>query len=59
MKKISLNLNDLTVESFNTERGTVVAHGSCVTYSCQGTCGAYLDSTLEKMDRPTVNACCV
>lgn len=62
MKKISLNLNDLTVESFNTDRGTVVAHGSCVTYSCKGTCGAYPDSTIEKMGGATFtncNACCV
>jgi hypothetical protein len=53
MKKLSLDLAELRVESFETDadeqspRGTVHANGGCVTYSCQGTCGASPPSTIE------------
>ena len=48
MKKLSLDLNQLAVESFETDadgqspRGTVRgnAETDCCTFSCQGTCGA-------------------
>lgn len=71
MKKLSLDLAELKVESFDTfipeaERGTVRGAGSCYTYSCPpaGTCGASppSDSTLEKMDlvsRTNCPQCCV
>jgi hypothetical protein len=50
--KLALNLDQLQVESFEVangpaRRGTVRAHDVCsdlCTYSCAGTCGAYLDS---------------
>jgi hypothetical protein len=54
MKKLSLDLAGLQVESFETfvpedRRGTVRANSGCVTYSCPpGTCGAQLDSTPGK-----------
>ena len=53
MKKLSLDLNQLAVESFETDsdeqspRGTVRANGDCVTYSCEGTCGASPPSTTD------------
>jgi hypothetical protein len=68
MKKLSLDLAELRVESFDTfvpeaQRGTVRGNGSCYTYSCPGTCGATppSDSTLEKMDLSRTNCpqCCV
>lgn len=70
MKKLSLDLAELKVESFDTfiaeaERGTVRGAGSCYTYSCppNGTCGASppSDSTLEKMNASFTNCpqCCV
>ena len=45
MKKLKLELDELTVESFQTgdadaAAGTVHARQDCVTYSCAGTCGA-------------------
>jgi hypothetical protein len=50
MKKMSLNLDQLTVESFEVSnsrmiKGTVRGHDVCsdlCTYSCNGTCGAPL-----------------
>jgi len=53
MKKLSLELVELKVESFETfiaepDRGTVHANGGCVTWSCGGTCGADLGSNLAK-----------
>ena len=53
MKKLSLDLNQLAVESFETDadgqslRGTVRgnAETDCCTFSCQGTCGIIPDST--------------
>jgi hypothetical protein len=54
MKKLSLDLTRLKVESFDTfvpedRRGTVRAHSGCETYSCPpGTCGANL-SVIEKL----------
>lgn len=56
MKKLSLDLAGLQVESFETfvpddRRGTVRANGSCVTFSCPpGTCGIAPDSTPVKGD---------
>ncbi|HSU15932.1 pinensin family lanthipeptide [Longimicrobium sp.] len=52
MKKMRLNLEQLAVESFETDsdrarRGTVRGHDVCsdlCTYSAEGTCGAPLDS---------------
>ena len=51
-KKLSLNLEQLAVESFEVAneramKGTVRGHDVCsdvCTYSCAGTCGAYLES---------------
>jgi hypothetical protein len=45
MKKLSLDLGELAVESFETfaaekDRGTVQANGAYATVSCGGTCGA-------------------
>ena len=45
MKKLKLELDELTVDTFetgNTEAmpGTVRGRQDCVTYSCAGTCGA-------------------
>jgi hypothetical protein len=54
MKKLSLDLAELTVESFETfvsERdahGTVRANAGCVTWSCGGTCGAQPASDVVK-----------
>ena len=53
MKKLVLDMNALSVESFETfvpehERGTVRANGGCVTWSCGGTCGADPGSAIEK-----------
>jgi len=53
MKKLSLELGELKVESFETfvaegDRGTVRAKGSCYTWSCGGTCGADPGSAIEK-----------
>jgi hypothetical protein len=53
MKKLSLDLAELTVESFETfvaerDRGTVGANQGCVTWSCGGTCGAAPDTTIVK-----------
>jgi hypothetical protein len=54
MKKLSLDLAELKVESFETfvsERdanGTVRANGSCVTWSDPSTCGAQPDSNVMK-----------
>jgi hypothetical protein len=53
MKKLSLDLAELTVESFETfvaerDRGTVRANCGCVTWSCGGTCGAAPPSDVEK-----------
>lgn len=53
MKKLSLDLAELRVESFETDanalspRGTVRgnAESDCCTYSCEGTCGASPPST--------------
>jgi len=72
MKKLSLELADLSVESFETfvseraARGTVRANGSCYTWSCGGTCGAQPASDVEKNGDyagtficHTGNACCV
>ncbi|HYH78808.1 MAG TPA: hypothetical protein VEX86_03405 [Longimicrobium sp.] len=69
MKKLSLDLAELTVDSFETfipeeHSGTVRGNGSCYTYSCPpGTCGASppSDSWLYKMDasRTACPQCCV
>ena len=54
MKKLSLEIAELHVESFDTfvpeeRRGTVRGNGSCYTFSCPpGTCGIAPDSTVEK-----------
>jgi hypothetical protein len=53
MKKLSLELAELAVESFETfvgerDRGTVRANCGCVTWSCGGTCGAAPASDVEK-----------
>jgi hypothetical protein len=53
MKKLSLDLAGLQVESFETfvpedRRGTVRANSGCETYSCPGTCGIVPDSTPAK-----------
>ncbi len=53
MKKLSLNLAELRVESFETAadgrspRGTVRGNAAsdCCTFSCAGTCGIIPDST--------------
>jgi len=61
MNKLTLDLNTLSVESFETfvpdaQRGTVRANSGCVTYSCPpGTCGAYPDSMLEKLGPAAVS----
>jgi hypothetical protein len=60
MRKLSLDLNQLAVESFETDadgqspRGTVRgnAETDCCTFSCQGTCGIIPDSTAN-LARPT------
>jgi hypothetical protein len=65
MKKLSLDLAELRVESFETfvpgeRRGTVRGNGSCYTYSCPpGTCGASppSDSWAEKMEVASNTAC--
>jgi hypothetical protein len=56
MKKLSLDVGELKVESFDTfvpeeKRGTVRANGDCATWSCppQGTCGMYPDSEVAKL----------
>ena len=73
MKKLSLNLSELNVESFETfvsergARGTVRANRSCVTWSCGGTCGAQPASDVEKngdyagtfLNCTNNGACCV
>jgi hypothetical protein len=66
MKKVSLSLDALAVETFETvpvtpERGTVQAAQDCYTASCGGTCGAYPDSTLQKAawTRTVCAQCCV
>jgi hypothetical protein len=54
MKKLSLDLAELKVESFETfvserdARGTVRANLGCVTWSCGGTCGAPPASDIVK-----------
>jgi len=54
MKKLSLDLAGLQVESFETfvpedRRGTVRANSGCQTFSCPpGTCGIAPDSLAEK-----------
>ena len=54
-KKLSLEMAGLKVESFETfasesaARGTVRANGSCITWSCEGTCGAQPASDVEKL----------
>jgi hypothetical protein len=68
MKKLSLDLGELKVESFDTfipesDRGTVRANGSCYTWSCPpaGTCGAYPDSMIEKYGPAAISSprnCC-
>lgn len=62
-KKLSMDLGELRVESFDTQgqhplRGTVYGQeddSDCYTYSCQGTCGASPPShhNLEKEGAPT------
>ena len=69
MKKLTLDLTELRVESFDTfvpeeQRGTVRANSGCVTYSCPpaGTCGAYPDSLIEKEGPAAISYprnCCV
>jgi len=68
MKKLSLDLGKLEVESFDTfvpesDRGTVRANGSCITWSCTGTCGAQPDTTFDKgmwlATRTNCPQCCV
>ena len=67
MRKLSLDVAELTVESFETfvpeeRRGTVRGNGSCYTFSCPpGTCGIAPDSTIEKDGMNAVSAprnCC-
>lgn len=72
MKKLSLDLTELRVETFATDdaresRGTVRGHAptDCCTWSCEGTCGAYPDSDLnaraQALTRPPAqcsNFCC-
>ena len=54
MKKLSLDLAELKVESFETfvrdrdARGTVRANAGCETWSCGGTCGAQPDSDVAR-----------
>jgi hypothetical protein len=65
MKKLTLDLGGLRVESFDTfvpesRRGTVRANSPCLTYSCPpGTCGATppSDSTLTTADLWDSNSC--
>jgi hypothetical protein len=67
MKKLSLELADLAVESFETfvgerDRGTVRANCGCVTWSCGGTCGADPGSAIEKDGVNAISyprTCCV
>ena len=68
MKKLSLNLSELEVESFETfvterDRGTVRARQDCYTWSCGGTCGAAPDTTIMKEGVNAVSfkpvQCCV
>ena len=67
MKKLSLDLAELRVESFETfvaerdARGTVRANLGCITYSCKGTCGNIPASDVEKngFDAATIGNCCV
>jgi hypothetical protein len=69
MKKLSLDLGTLAVESFDTfvpegKRGTVRAHDTCKTWSCPpGTCGAQPDTTFDKGEwlasRTACPQCCV
>jgi hypothetical protein len=68
MRKLSLELGELKVESFETfvpedQRGTVRANSGCVTYSCMGTCGANPDTTFDKgmwlATRTACPQCCV
>jgi hypothetical protein len=62
MKKLALDLNKLSVESFETfvpagGRGTVRANGGCQTWSCppMGTCGMYPDSEIAKFGPAAVS----
>jgi hypothetical protein len=71
-RKLSLDLNELRVETFTTDeagerRGTVRAYVNtdCCTFSCQGTCGIAPDSDLnaiaQQLSRPIgqcSNFCC-
>lgn len=68
MKKLSLNVSELMVESFETfvaerDRGTVRARQDCYTWSCGGTCGAAPDTTIMKEGVNAVSwkpiQCCV
>jgi hypothetical protein len=63
MKKLNLDLGTLRVESFETfvserhARGTVRANAGCVTYSCGGTCGAYLSQAEKDGDFAATPLC--
>ena len=71
MKKLSLDLNELRVETFATDdagedRGTVRGHAEtdCCTISCGGTCGILPDSNPRAANatRPPAQCsafCCV
>ena len=66
MKKLSLDMDALRVESFPTaddqsQRGTVRGHveTDCCTYSCNGTCGAWLDSGNDRYTPSYKQNCCV
>lgn len=69
MKKLSLALTELKVESFDTfvpeeRRGTVRGNLGCVTFSCKGTCGAQPASDLADANPWAITAtacpqCCV
>jgi hypothetical protein len=57
-RKLSLDLNELRVETFDTDvagapRGTVrgLADSDCCTFSCNGTCGIAPDSDLNAIGR--------
>jgi hypothetical protein len=67
MRKLSLDLAELAVESFETfvderDRGTVRANCGCVTWSCAGTCGASPPSDVERNGVDAISYprnCCV
>ena len=68
MKKLDLRLDELNVETFDTEaaeqkpRGTVLGNqdtASCPGYSCAPTCGIVLSPDFGRLADASLRACCV